>query len=541
MWPKTNFEKKVFLKMVLRLRLVRQKIDISSFEYYFIITLFVISRKSMEKGKQNTNKNQGRKRSSVGSYTNSSLYELRAKKLGEVDTCASHRGTSPTSPRRKSPTTSRYRVTSPSLSRKSTAASPALSRKSLATKHQSSRKSSVRSTKKEESDDVLTFNLSLRTRKLYRFKNNFSDGASEESDYEGCGVDVISPRVRKKGVVERMGGGGKRTNKLSMPEIIIQDYSNISPAGRDSKKMAKLKMKALSQFSNRKTQNKTVKTLPRNKILALTSFRNGKKSTEYVEVSDSEVECSQEEIITSRDSKKMARIKMKALAQFSNKVGNSSPREEIHEARDSKKMARIKMKAISQFSNRKMDNTEEKYRRTPRTLPRNKILALTSIRNGRKFTEYVEDEETDNDEEKRRRSPRTLPRNKILALTSIRNGRKFTEYVEDDEIDIDVEERGKKTRSLPRNKILALTSIRNGRKFTEYVEGEETDNDIEERGKKARSLPRNKILAVTSFRNGKNATENNEMEDENVEHSDDISSVDEGDQTEKIETGEVKF
>ena len=127
-------------------------------------------------------------------------------------------------------------------------------------------------------------------------------------------------------------------------------------------------------------------------------------------------------------------------------------------------------------------------------------------------------------------------------MTSIRNGRKFTEYVEDDEIDIDVEERGKKTRSLPRNKILALTSIRNGRKFTEYVEDEETDNDIEERGKKARSLPRNKILAVTSFRNGKNATENNEMEDENVEHSDfDISSVDEGDQTEKIETGEVKF
>ena len=459
----------------------------------------------MEKGKQNTNKNQGRKRSSVGSYTNSSLYELRAKKLGEVDTCASYRGTSPTSPRRKSPTTSRYRVTSPSrspsLSRKSTAASPALSRKSLATKHQSSRKSPVRSKKKEESDDVLTFNLSLRTRKLYRFKNNFSDGASEESDYEGCGVDVISPRVRKKGVVERMGGGGKRTNKLSMPEIIIQDYSNISPAGRDSKKIAKLKMKALAQFSNRKTENKTVKTLPRNKILALTSFRNGKKSTEYVEVSDSEVECSQEEIITSRDSKKMARIKMKALAQFSNKVGNSSPREEIHEARDSKKMARIKMKAISQFSNRKMDNTEEKYRRTPRT----------------------------------------LPRNKILALTSIRNGRKFTEYVEDDEIDIDVEERGKKTRSLPKNKILALTSIRNGRKFTEYVEGEETDNDIEERGKKARSLPRNKILAVSSFRNGKNATENNEMEDENVEHSDDISSVDEGDQTEKIETGEVKF
>ena len=254
-------------------------------------------------------------------------------KIGTGDICASHRGNSPSAspkPRRKI-STSGYKAASPSPSRKSR--SPALSRKSGASKNLTPRKSSEISRNTEENESILSFRPSPRTRKLYRFRNHFSDGASEDEPDENWLLEEKYQRTRKNGMILRR-GGQNRINKLSMPEIIIQDFSDrdhrkmaklkmravanfsnsrgISPepvhsnSKRDAKAMAKLKMKALHEFSNGKghhspeppIENPRTMGRTRNKIFALNSFRNGREITEYIEVSDTELEISDVEQFT---------------------------------------------------------------------------------------------------------------------------------------------------------------------------------------------------------------------------------------------------
>ena len=81
--------------------------------------------------------------------------------------------------------------------------------------------------------------------------------------------------------------------------------------------MAKLKMRAIHQFSNGRghhspeppteNQRKIGRTM-RNKIFAVNSFRNGREITEYVEVSDSEVESSDAEQFSDENEKIIQKI-----------------------------------------------------------------------------------------------------------------------------------------------------------------------------------------------------------------------------------------
>ena len=290
-----------------------------------------------------------RNRSPAGEHNRSSLGVQRVGGVpGPGDICATHRGHSPTAspkPRRKI-STSGYKVASPSPS--PSLKSPALSRKSSSSRHLTIRKSSVRSRKTEENESVLSFRPSPRSRKLYRFKNNFSDGASEESDVEDWFLKEKYQRSRKNGMNLKK-GGHNRKSKLSMPAILIQDYSD-----RDHKKIPKLKMRAVSGFSNGRG-------------------------------------ISPEPVHRSRDSKAMAKLKIKALHQFSNGRSHQSPEPPLS-SRDYKAMAKLKIKALHQFSSGRAHKSPEPPRETRRKIgsTKNKIFAVNCFRNGREITEYVE-------------------------------------------------------------------------------------------------------------------------------------------------------
>ena len=431
------------------------------------------------KGKR-TIRSQSQKRSSVGSYSNARLYEHRAKAHG--DTCASHRGTSPAG-QRKPPTTSRYRVVSPSPSRKSPAVSPAMSRKSFASSlsnksnNKKGSKPSATQANTEDCEEVLAFNPSVRTRKLYRFKNNFSDGASEESDLEGWFQGEDYQRTRKNGT---RFGGPKRRSKLSMPLILVQDFSKQSPSGRDPKKMARLKMRVLSQFSSGRTGQTP---------LNITHAQN-------------------------RNTTQIAKAKLRAVSLFSS-------RRDHHGRKSGRLLPRNKILAINSFRSRgknseDLSDVESDHHGSQEIIP--------DGRNGRK-------------------SGRQLPRNKIMALNSFRSRGKSREDLSYDESDhhgsqeiiSDGRNERKSGRRLPRNKILAINSFRSrGKGFSDDFSEVESDHhgsqEIISEGRNGRQsgrlFPKNKIMAVTSFRSrGKNSEDVSYVESD-LEHSvvDDISA-----------------
>ena len=113
---------------------------------------------------------------------------------------------------------------------------------------------------------------------------------------------------------------------VSLPTAVT-NFSNgrgISPepvhSKRDAKAMAKLKMKVLHEFSNGRSHHRQeppienrrkigrIGTLTRNKIFAVNSFKNGREITEYVEVSDSEVESSDAEQFSDENEKIIQKI-----------------------------------------------------------------------------------------------------------------------------------------------------------------------------------------------------------------------------------------
>ena len=300
-------------------------------------------------------------------------------------------------------------MASPSASRKS----PALSRKSGA-----SRKLSERSRKNEEQESVLSFRPSPRTRKLYRFKNHFSDGASEESDFEDWLLEEKYQRARKNGMILKR-GGQNRINKLSMPEIIIQDYSDRdhkkiaklkmsalssiskgrgrSPepvhSNRDSKAMAKLKIRAINGFNNGRghhspeppRENRRKMGATRNKIFAVNSFRNGREITEYVEVSDSETENSEIEQLNEDEDEKINKKNddHKQINENEDEKINKEvdDHKQLNKPKDDGSINIIQTNEVKEVHNIQMEETEKKdVNNTPALEVRKKIFSILMIK-----------------------------------------------------------------------------------------------------------------------------------------------------------------
>ena len=347
----------------------------------------------------------GSRRSSVYG-SSSSLYEPQRRHTTGGDPCSSHRGTSPSTPRRG---LSKRSANDKTIQRKNTP-SPRPNNSLSGPRH---RKNTVyHGPKKQISPEAGRSEFerlpSSRSRKLYRFTRNFSDGFSESEPEDWfSGSNRSNKKIKKKMKPEKAKImalakflKSPRQSSTTIPEVLIEDFSDKKAIPRINKNKLKALTSFLSQKGNKIVDiDKVEKSIPRinkTKLKALTSFMN-QNGNKIVDIE--EVDLDAEELVpTTRSPVNKTNIKNKlsAVSKLNSfhktKVSNHDSESVDKKLANILKSSKSKITAISSFNTKANENKSKKGEKVGfKKLNKSKIIALTSFtKHGKEEVQLVE-------------------------------------------------------------------------------------------------------------------------------------------------------